>query len=178
MWTEDKEQLGVYKARFSKGLWIGLQPNVKWGWATKHAGGRSALMDVAWWDQAVGCKLGEGRGRHWWKGGMVEREVSLVMSILAHKMRPGWSIKPWSTSTNHCGFGLYQLAVSQGNIRAQLGSQWAVWMHSPYFGWRRKHRSVDASHAGSLTGPENRPWLVLFCFVMQSLHQEHAKRTI
>lgn len=112
MWTEDKEQLRVYKAKFSKGLWISLQPNVKWGWVTKHAGGKSALMDTAWWDQAAGWKLGEGRGRHWQKGGMVEKEVSLVMSILAHKMRPGLSIKPWSTSTNHCGFGLYQLAVS------------------------------------------------------------------
>lgn len=121
MWTKVKQLLRVYKAEFSKGLWSSLQPYVKPGWTTKHAGGRSALRDVVWWDRALGCVSGEGRGRHWQKGEAVEREVSLVMPILAYKTRPGFSIKPWSASFNHCGFGLYQLAHSWGNVWAWFG---------------------------------------------------------
>lgn len=121
MWTKAKEHLRVSKAKFSKGLWSSLQPCVKTVWATKRAGGRSALRNVAWWDRALGCKLGEGRGRHWQKGGAVEREVSLVVSTLAYETRPGFSIKPWSASINHCGLGLYQLALSQDNLWAWFG---------------------------------------------------------
>lgn len=47
----------------------------------------------------------EGRGKHWQKGGAAEKEFSLLMSILARKTRPGFRIKPWSTTTNLCGFG-------------------------------------------------------------------------
>ena len=51
----------------------------------------------------------------------MEREVFLVMSILAYKTRPGFSIKPWSASINHCGLGFYQLALSQDNVWASFG---------------------------------------------------------
>lgn len=173
MRTKVEEHLRVYKARFSKGFWSSLQPYGKPGWATKRAGGGSALRDVAWWDRHWAENQGKaeegtgGTGERW-------REKSLCSCLY-------WHIKQGQDLASNPG--LHPLTavglayINEHSPRTTYGhglghttyhdcSEGAVWMQSPYFGQRRKLRSVDASHAGTLGGPENRPWLVLFCNVV------------
>ena len=137
---------------------------------TKCAGSRSALRDVAWWNWALGCKSAEGRGRHWQKGWKWWRGKCLWSCLCWHiKQGQDLASNPSPHPLTIMGLAYINQHSPRTTYRQGLDhttyqdcSQWAVWMQSPCFGRRRKLRSVDASHAGTFAGPENRPWLVQF----------------
>lgn len=148
----------------------------------ERAGGGSALRDVAWWDRRRAESQGKaeegtgGTGERWRK--------KCLCSCLYWHIKQGQDLA--SNPGLHPLTAVGLASINQHSPRTTYGhglghtayhdwSQGAVWVQSPYFGRRRKLRNVerrrklrnvDASHAGTLAGPKNRPWLVLFCNVI------------